>query len=167
MSLCHCGSEKEYSDCCSPILDNNRPAPTAESLMRARYSAYVTRNIDFLIQSTAPDGRHDSNVEAMRAWAEQAEWQGLEILSTQKGSPEDAHGEVEFVARYRLQNTPHHHHERSQFQKKDGLWYFKDGRVIHSGPSEKPSPVVNTLKISRNDPCHCGSGKKFKKCCGA
>lgn len=135
--------------------------------MRARYSAYVTKNMDFLMASTLPASRRESNVEAMQAWAEQAEWEGLEIVSTHKGGPDDTQGEVEFVVRYKMQGTAHQHHERSQFQKKDGAWYFKDGKVLYSGPNEKPTPVVNTVKASRNDPCPCGSGKKFKKCCGA
>ena len=34
-------------------------------------------------------------------------------------------------------------------------------------PTQKPSPVRAAKKIGRNDPCPCGSGKKYKKCCGA
>ena len=30
-----------------------------------------------------------------------------------------------------------------------------------------PQPVMAEEKIGRNEPCSCGSGKKFKKCCGA
>jgi SWIM/SEC-C metal-binding protein len=30
-----------------------------------------------------------------------------------------------------------------------------------------PSQPVKSDKIGRNDPCPCGSGKKYKKCCGA
>ena len=51
--------------------------------------------------------------------------------------------------------------------KQDNRWYFKDGKVVYSGASDKPVPVVNASKTGRNDPCTCGSGKKFKKCCGA
>ena len=29
----------------------------------------------------------------------------------------------------------------------------------------KPRPVVKDHKIGRNDPCRCGSGLKYKKCC--
>lgn len=167
MTLCHCGSGADLTSCCGPVLDNSRPAATAEALMRARYSAYVSRDIEFVTQSTLPASRGDSDIAAMRAWAEQAEWEGLEILSTQHGAEEDQQGEVEFIARYKLQGTAHHHHEKSLFVRKDGRWYFKDGQVLHSGPSAKPMPVQNTVKTGRNDPCHCGSGKKFKKCCGA
>jgi SEC-C motif-containing protein len=166
MENCLCGSDLDRASCCGPVLDGASPATTAEGLMRARFSAYATRNLDFIINSTLPTSRSDSDLEAMRAWAEQAEWEGLEVVSTQKGAATDTKGEVEFIARYKLQGVPHHHHEKSEFVKQDGLWFFKDGAVVYSGPSNKPKPVVNTVKAGRNDPCPCGSGQKFKKCCG-
>lgn len=135
--------------------------------MRARYCAYVAGNIDFVMESTLPASRADSDLGAMRDWAEQAEWESLEIISNKHGQANDEQGEVEFIARYRLNNVAQQHHEKSVFVKKEGLWFFKDGEVISSGATEKPVPVVNTNKTGRNDPCHCGSGKKFKKCCGA
>ena len=167
MSLCCCGSGLDSNLCCTPILHGNQVAATAEALMRARYSAYVVGNVDFVMSSTLPASRHDSDIEAMRAWAEQAEWEALEIISTSKGSAMDDEGEVEFVARYRLQGLAQQHHEKSLFVKKEGQWFFKDGDVVSSGPTEKPVPVVNANKTGRNDPCPCDSGKKFKKCCGA
>lgn len=167
MPQCPCGSGSEFSTCCAPVLDDSRPATTAEALMRARYSAYVRGDIDFVMSSTLPASRSDSDVAAMRAWAEQAEWESLEVRATREGAAEDSRGEVEFIARYRLQGQAQHHHEKSLFVKQDGRWFFQDGTVLHSGPSEKPAPVVNTVKTGRNDPCHCGSGRKFKKCCGA
>lgn len=37
-----------------------------------------------------------------------------------------------------------------------------------AAPASKPRPVVHQgPRIGRNDPCPCGSGKKYKKCCGA
>jgi SEC-C motif-containing protein len=167
MSLCHCGSGQELASCCAPILSLSQPATTAEALMRARYSAYVTRNIDFVMNSTLPASRSDSDIEAMRSWSEQAEWESLEVVSTSKGQAGDSQGEVEFIAHYRMQNTAHRHHEKSLFVKENGQWFFKDGDVVASGPTEKLVPVVNASKTGRNDPCPCGSGKKLKKCCGA
>ena len=32
---------------------------------------------------------------------------------------------------------------------------------------KKSKTVVKEVRIGRNDPCPCGSGKKYKKCCGA
>lgn len=134
--------------------------------MRARYSAYACHDVDFVMSTTHPSSRGDSDPEAMRNWAEQSEWLGLEIVSTQKGLADDTQGQVEFVASFRLNGIAQKHHEKSLFVKTDGEWFFKDGEVISSGPTEKSAPVINSNKIGRNDPCTCGSGKKFKKCCG-
>ena len=40
---------------------------------------------------------------------------------------------------------------------------------VGANGASKPStqPVKKTTKVGRNDPCPCGSGKKYKKCCGA
>ncbi len=43
----------------------------------------------------------------------------------------------------------------------------KDAHESHGGENVTSKTVVNKNKIGRNDPCPCGSGKKYKKCCGA
>jgi preprotein translocase subunit SecA len=40
-------------------------------------------------------------------------------------------------------------------------------RFIGAGATEKPQQVIRKEKVGRNDPCPCGSGKKYKKCHGA
>ena len=167
MTACSCGSGLDAQACCAPILRGESPAPTAEALMRARYSAYVAGNIDFIIATTLPSSRADSDVDAMRTWAEQSRWEKLEILSTRGGTRQDREGEVEFIAHYRLRDVAHRHHEKSLFVREDGQWFFKDGEVVASGPTEKPRPFQNAARHGRNDPCPCGSGRKYKKCCGA
>uniref|UniRef100_UPI003F65521B YecA family protein n=1 Tax=Alkalibacterium putridalgicola TaxID=426703 RepID=UPI003F65521B len=43
--------------------------------------------------------------------------------------------------------------------------HFSSDNFLETTPVQKP--VTNPYKnVSRNDPCPCGSGKKFKKCCG-
>ena len=166
--LCPCrtmDSQKiDYNKCCEPFLENKSKAPTAESLMRARYSSYVVKKIDYIdeTQITLDSETFDKD-EALK-WAESADWMGLEIVSTQKGQTEDNTGVVEFVAHYKDKNsgTELKHHETSLFQKKDGEWKFREGHIHGAGPVKRLEP-----KIGRNDPCSCGSGKKFKKCCGA
>jgi SEC-C motif domain protein len=69
---------------------------------------------------------------------------------------------VEFVARYRMGGAEHAHHERATFQRHDGRWYFEDGDIVKARPVVREAP-----KVGRNEPCPCGSGKKFKKCHGA
>lgn len=167
MSLCPCGSGREFTACCDPVLNDAASAGTAEALMRARYTAYTLGDIDFVMNTTHPSTRDQSDREAMEAWAKSAQWSGLEILGTRKGTAQDNEGTVEFQALFTLNGVAQKHHELSTFQKENGQWFFFNGEERYSGPAEKPKPVVRDIKLGRNDPCHCGSGKKFKKCCGA
>lgn len=131
--------------------------------MRSRYSAYVTQNEPYLRATLAPEQLHDYDAESVKKWAREADWQGLEILK--------AEGDfVEFVARYKMKDAngelqDHAHHEISKFRQHNGAWVFVEGRMVDEGRME---PIVRAApKVGRNDPCSCGSGKKFKKCCGA
>lgn len=161
MSLCPCGSGAEFAACCAPVLSGEAPADTAEALMRARYSAFVQKDFAFIGESLHPDHRHDYDGAATRRWAENSQWLGLEVVSCSDGQKDDATGEVEFIATYKDKNAVHRHHERSQFGRQDGRWYFVDGQII------PPETLVHAApKVGRNDPCPCGSGRKFKKCCG-
>jgi|APIni6443716594_1056825.scaffolds.fasta_scaffold240357_2 SEC-C motif-containing protein len=159
MSNCYCGSAVVYSDCCEPVISAVRPAETAEQLMRARYSAYVGVQMDFIFESTHPAHRQGYDHEGTKEWAESSEWLGLEIVGTTKGGREDDSGEVEFIARFREKGALREHHENARFKKEDGRWYFTEGAMV------KPKPLT-VNKPGRNDPCSCGSGVKYKKCCG-
>ncbi len=161
MSLCPCGSALEFDACCGPLLAGDRPAVTAEALMRSRYSAFVTKAIDYLGESLHPAHRHDHDAAATRRWAENSEWLGLEILATEGGGEGDEQGVVEFEVSYKEKGVVRRYHERSQFQKENGRWYFVDGKIVTPGTQVHSGP-----KVGRNDPCPCGSGKKYKKCCG-
>ncbi len=160
MNNCPCGSNLSYDECCLPLIKGERPALTAEQLMRSRYSAYVRKEMDYLFSSLHPDYRKDYDAESSRAWAERAEWHGITIHKTEGGGAGDTAGTVEFTVSYTEEGKRQEHHERSSFEKKGGAWYFTTGKLI-------PKPVVRAApKVGRNDPCSCGSGKKFKKCCG-
>lgn len=160
MKKCCCGKSAEFEKCCKPYIKGMKNPPTAEDLMRARYSAYVTGDIDF-IESTHSLGKRDAlDVEETRKWSSESEWLGLEILSTENGGKNDTEGTVEFKASFNQNGISYVHHEISTFKKADGKWYFDSGEIV-------PSTVVRSgEKIGRNDPCPCGSGKKYKKCCG-
>jgi len=159
MESCPCGSGGAYSECCEPIINGKQPAETAEQLMRARYSAHVKMQMDFIFETTHPEHRQGYDHAGTKAWAEGADWQGLEIVDARNGGLDAAAGEVEFIARYRDKGVLREHHECAQFKRKDGSWYFTDGAMV------KSKPLIVT-KIGRNDPCTCGSGLKYKKCCG-
>ncbi len=144
------------------ILAGKAKAKTAEELMRARYRAFETGNVDFIMHSHDPDTVHQIDRDGTEAWAKQSEWQGLEVLSVTDGGENDMAGTVEFVARYKVKGTPLEHRERATFRKHNGGWVFVDGAQIAGPPVRREEP-----KIGRNDPCSCGSGKKYKKCHGA
>ena len=160
MSKCPCGSGKTFARCCEPYLTGNAQAPTAEAQMRARYTAYTTANMAFIESTHSPKTRDSLELESSRKWAEESEWLGLEIVSTDKGGTPDTEGTVEFIARYIQDGHEEKHHEISSFVKDGGRWYFMDGG------SPRQTVVREEPKIGRNDPCPCGSGKKYKKCCG-
>jgi SEC-C motif-containing protein len=160
---CPCGTELEFDACCGPIIAGQRPAPTAEALMRSRYSAYARKNVDYIFESHDPSSRDELDEAATRDWANRTEWQKLDIVATEAGGESDDQGVVEFVASFRDERgRALDHRERSTFVRREGRWYYQDGDI------PRPAPVARaTPKIGRNDPCPCGSGKKHKKCCGA
>jgi len=161
MNTCPCGSEVTYDECCLPLIKGERPALTAEQVMRARYSAYVKKELGYIFTSLHPDSRSDYDEKGTRAWAESANWQKLEILEIAGGGSKEREGQVEFVASYTENGIKKEHHELATFKKEAESWYFVRGKAV------PPKQVIRaTPKIGRNDPCVCGSGKKYKKCCG-
>ena len=159
---CPCGSGNTLAVCCGPLIARTAAAPTAESLMRSRYTAYVLGEIDWIVASHDPAGADDVDRSSTEKWSKEARWKGLEIRSKDKGQPGDETGAVEFVASYQIGNQVVAHHEAARFKTIDGRWYYVDGDMV------KPRPVVReTRKVGRNDPCPCGSGQKYKKCHGA
>ena len=159
---CPCGSGRAFELCCEPYLLGRLPAPTAEALMRSRYTAYTLCSIDYLYQTSGPHVRREFDAEGSKRWAESAEWTGLEVLATEGGGEQDETGTIEFVAHYAIKEKPFEHHEKAQFAKVNGKWFFIDGEMIGPEPIRRDAP-----KIGRNEPCTCGSGRKYKKCCGA
>lgn len=126
--------------------------------MRARYSAHVKVEVDFIYESTHPKHREGYDHKGTKTWAENSDWYGLEVINTVQGGADDTQGEVEFIANFRDKEGRRSHHERGQFKRYKKRWHFTDGEMV------KPKPVSVT-KVGRNDPCPCGSGSKFKKCC--
>jgi len=155
MSLCPCQSAKEFDLCCGPYLAGEQLPPTAEALMRSRYVAYARKEFDYVVNTW-----HVSNRPAATDFGEHGRltWTGLEIRDTEAGGPDDTEGTVEFVARCDARGVTNVLHEKSFFRKEDDRWFYLDGEVIQQQP-------VRSLKVGRNEPCPCGSGRKHKKCC--
>ena len=155
---CPCGSGRAFADCCGPLLAG-AAAPTAEALMRSRYTAHVRGAIDYIVDTHDAATRGTLDRRAIGRWASGSDWLDLTILAV-----DEAAGVVEFAARYRPKKQSdgreQRHHERSRFVRHDGRWYYRDGQHI------APPAVTRAATVGRNDPCSCGSGKKYKKCCG-
>ncbi|WP_429065936.1 YchJ family protein [Aeromonas bestiarum] len=151
MNKCPCGSTLSLELCCGS-LHQGAEAQTPEQLMRSRYSAFVLGLGDYLVHSWHPD--HLGGLTADQLSQTDTRWDGLEILAAQ-GGPSDETGMVEFKAWFKEGDERHCLHERSRFVRYQGRWVYTDGE-------QDPAP----LQAGRNDLCPCGSGKKFKKCCG-
>jgi uncharacterized protein YchJ len=97
---CPCKSGKTFGECCAPVVAGEKKAATAEELMRARYTSYVTGDVDFLRTSAVKEVQDEFDENASKAWSAQAQWHGLEIVGTQAGGEGDDEGIVEFRALY-------------------------------------------------------------------
>ena len=100
MEMCPCGSQKSYTECCEPFITGKLDAPTAEQLMRSRYSAYAKQAIDYILNTTLEEKRKECDERAIRNWSSKSIWHSLEILSTKNGLVEHNEGLVEFVANF-------------------------------------------------------------------
>ncbi len=128
--------------------------------MRSRYVAFTLGDIDYIEKTTDPSARETFDRNGTADWANHSEWLGLEIIKASEGQKGNSTAIVEFIARYKYDGQLREHHERSDFKKRGGQWYFLDGKIVQE-------PVRSAPKIGPNEPCSCGSGKKYKKCCGS
>lgn len=117
---CPCGSPLPYAACCAPLHRGQATASTAEQLMRSRYTAYVVRDVDYILETMEPRP-HRRDVEAT---ARSVRWQGLEVLRTELGGERDSRGVVEFEARMEQGGRAGVHRERSAFERRDGRWIY-------------------------------------------
>jgi SEC-C motif-containing protein len=170
---CPCGSGLDDQGCCGTYLRGEASPPTAEALMRSRYTAYGRGDIDYIANTLAAEQRGAFDRAGAKAWATQAKWLGLRILRVVGGGPADREWVVEFIATYSQSGKMIEHHEVSQFRRGErGAWRLVSGDTSGSVADRRPraSPPQaasqSAAKIGRNDPCPCGSGRKYKKCCG-
>ena len=119
---CPCLSGEVYGACCGPLHHGTTPAPTAERLMRSRYSAFVLLRASYLLETWHPSTR-PATLDLDPA----TRWFGLEIVRTKAGGPFDAEGVVEFEARHRGDDGVGTQHEVSRFVRVDRRWLYVDG----------------------------------------
>lgn len=128
-SPCPCGSTSPYRVCCGRLLEGGVRAETCEQLMRSRYSAFVLRREDYLLDTWHASTRPASlGLET----AAPMQWLGLLIRDTRNGRREDNDGVVEFVARYKVNGRAQRLHEVSRFVREYGQWFYVDGQVTDS-----------------------------------
>ena len=160
-----------YQDCCQPYhdgllnketdKDDGVKLDSAERLMRSRYSAFVLIKPEYIVKTTLPAQQKLLDIQAIESWAKETVWAGLEII-THTPKLGKRHAQVEFKAYFNTldgtEQKQQAHHELSTFVKirnkaDDASWYFLD-------------PTIS-LPVTQKQPCICGSGEKFKRCCGA
>lgn len=150
MTQCPCGSNTTYADCCGWFHAGNF-AKTAKLLMQSRYSAYVKHDIAYIVATTVPAQQALLDKEALMAWAKNTTWLGLDITAFHPKIGK-RHAQVAFTAYFDNYGQTANHTELSAFVKIGERWYFLDPTV--------PCALTN------KHPCLCGSGDKFKMCCG-
>lgn len=140
-------------------------ADTAEQLMRARYAAFVLQHVEYIVATTAPFQQPLLNTQAISDWAQQTDWAGLEVVN-HLAKLGKRHAQVEFKAYFHLPDSSvldlavldskGVHHELSTFVNipthGTSRWYFLDPTVV--------------MPVTQKQPCPCGSGEKYKRCCG-
>ena len=157
-SACPCGSGAQLTQCCGPYIEGKALPVTPEALMRSRYAAYVLANIDYIRDTSFGEALTAFSYEDSLDWAKNSNWKGLEIVHA---SPADSdRATVEFSVLFVQSGLEKRLEEKSRFQRVKGRWYYEGSdkfRLIDQANKR--------AKLGRNDPCHCGSGKKYKKCC--
>lgn len=157
-SPCPCGSGRTFGECCQPVIAQQRTAASAEELMRSRFTAHVVRDYRHLHRTDLETARKPYVEED--AGGEELNWTRLVVHAHEAGPKPDT-AFVDFTAYYESGDTESALHEKSEFVRVDGKWFYT--RAVRTGPA----PVRSAQpKVGRNEPCPCGSGKKFKQCCG-
>ena len=140
---CICGNDLSYGDCCGKFIEGKKDAQSAVELMRSRYSAYVLRNGQYLYDTCSAQLKNTDDIKAIES--QKIEWIGLRIESFDEY-------EVTFIAYFREKDKIETMKERSFFVSESGKMRYDRGQMLEA-------------ELMRNDPCPCGSGKKYKKCC--
>ncbi|WP_031214518.1 YchJ family protein [Marinomonas profundimaris] len=160
---CPCGTGSPYEMCCGMYHNNPGTAPTAETLMRSRYTAFAIGDFDYIAATQKIKEAPEQSATDIQDSNEHTKWIKLEITETEEGLEKDKTGVVAFSAHFKEGKHIGRLSERSIFKKTKGQWFYISGE--HD--VQKNTPLINSeeMKTGRNDPCLCGSGKKFKKCC--
>ena len=119
----------ELETCCLPLIQGHVHAATCESLMRARYTAFVVGAWDYLSATWHPATRPKTMTRDS-----ETQWLGLRVIATHQGLAQDKTGTVEFIARSKTGGSAHRLHEVSRFVREQGLWFYLDGDLKPQRP---------------------------------
>ena len=149
--ICPCQKQqenaKDYSDCCEPLHLGKSTAQTCEQLMRSRFSGFGLGLTDYINQSWHPSTRpQDLSLEP------DSQWLKLDIV---RSTETQVHFKAYFLD---SESSPSGF---SVLEEVSDFVFENDRRFYVSGDTQ-----IVPVKLERNDVCLCGSGKKFKKCCG-
>jgi SEC-C motif-containing protein len=121
MSVCYCGNNVSFQNCCEPYIKGIKNAPTAETLMRSRYSAFATGAADYLVNTTHISKIRFHNKKDILAWSQANKWLKLEVLASTENT-------VTFKAYYLDENLKAQvHYEHSTFKLENEKWFYVDG----------------------------------------
>lgn len=149
-SICPCGSTLSFSTCCGQLIARATQEYSPEQLMRSRYTAYAIKDYQYIVDTYAKDARQGLTKDMIKGSDQHTLWLKLEVVATPSPS------QVEFKAYYSIDNQYFMLHEVSNFIEDTGAWFYQTGDIQSDS---------GKIKLQRNDPCLCGSGKKAKKCC--
>ncbi|TJZ78480.1 hypothetical protein FCG67_10600 [Rhodococcus oryzae] len=121
MTRCPCLSGETYERCCGRFHSGAAEAPTAEQLMRSRYSAFAVGDADYLRRTWHPSTR-----PARLTLDPDQRWTRLDILGHTGGGLLDTEGTVEFEAHYVHSGQRDSLREHSRFVREDGRWLYLD-----------------------------------------
>jgi SEC-C motif-containing protein len=140
------------------VLRGERVPATAEELMRSRFTAHVVRDFRHLHRTYLATAKQPYTDEENDGT--DLTWTRLVVHTHEVGPKPDA-AFVDFTAYFQDGDTERPLHEKSEFARLDGVWYYT--RAVRTGPAPVKAAAP---KIGRNEPCPCGSGRKYKHCCG-
>ena len=124
---CYCGSHKSFHDCCELYIKGIQKAPTAEALMRSRYSAYVIHAVGYLVATTHVSQRKFHSEKDILHWAKNNNWIRLEIIATAENVVEFKAYHCEIQTKIDTIPPTQIHHEKSTFKLENGSWFYVDG----------------------------------------
>ena len=158
---CACGSGVAYLSCCGPYIENTHKPDQPDKLMRSRYVAYTQANMQYIEQTMCGKALDQFDSNHNKQWTESVQWMKLDVINSAISKTNDRKGFVEFKAYYKTNGLVKCMHEKSSFIRIDDTWFYNGSEMLRVTDSS----VHKVVKPGRNDPCFCGSHKKYKKCC--